>query len=747
MQRSSPGTVAAAACLYGVLTLFVTYPLAFAAGSLLSRPIDDPLLNTWILWWNTQAWPLTAAWWNAPMFYPSGGAMAFSELLIGLLPITAPLQWLSGNPVIAYNAAVLLSFPLCALAAHALALELTGRHDAALLAGLAFGFSPYRANEIGHLQMISYYWAPIALLALHRYRRDGHRAWLAVFAAAWLMQSLTNGYAIFHLSVLIVIWIAWFSATAREALAVAAAWACGSIPLVPVLMKYREVQSALHLERSIQDIRAFSADVTGLLAAPSESVLWGGRLLAVESNAAFPGMTIVLVLAAAAALQVRYRTPVRAPRGAARIALGAAAGLCAIVACSALVAGPWSLGPLRVTEFHKPFTLAVWLAVAYFAAGPRLRRVWRERAVVGFYVLAAALFYVLSLGPEPTAAGVPVFYKPPYSWLLEIPGFSSIRTPVRFAMVGLLCLAMLMALVYARWVPRDSKRRGVILTALVAGLIADAWIRVGTAAVPAAGPRDPWPQVSAVLELPMRTDRDTAALYRSIGSGMPLVNGASGYSPPHYYALVYALTNGHVAAVRELARKAPIGIAIDRTEPEHDALERAVSALEEALPLTSSSNWARYVIRQTPHSRPVLGRSAGIKGATANSRSEDVARLADRRVDTHWSSGTQQGSEELLVELEREAVVASVVLEIGSCPFGFPRDLAIDVSRDGVSWTAVWRGSTAVATVRAALDDPTNVPLLIEFDAAAGRFVRLRQLARDASVPWCVAEIALHEPS
>ena len=77
------------------------------------------------------------------------------------------------NPLLAYNVAVLLSFPLCGIAAYALAFELTGRHDAAWLAGLAFAFSPYRANEFGHLQMLSYFWAPVALLALHRYYAAG----------------------------------------------------------------------------------------------------------------------------------------------------------------------------------------------------------------------------------------------------------------------------------------------------------------------------------------------------------------------------------------------------------------------------------------------------------------------------------------------------------------------------------------------------------------------------------------------
>src|SRR4029079_15149180 len=72
------------------VTLPLISPLLPQFGSAFPHDSGDPALNTWILWWNTQAVPLTRPWWNAPMFYPMAGAMALSEVLIGLLPIAAP---------------------------------------------------------------------------------------------------------------------------------------------------------------------------------------------------------------------------------------------------------------------------------------------------------------------------------------------------------------------------------------------------------------------------------------------------------------------------------------------------------------------------------------------------------------------------------------------------------------------------------------------------------------------------------
>src|SRR5215831_6294236 len=152
------------AALFAVLTLVFAAPVLGHFRSSIPHDAGDPVLNTWILWWNTQRLPLTSAWWDAPMFFPMRGAFALSEVLLGLLPITGPIQWLTGSPLVAYNTAFVLSFFLCALAAYALALEITGTRDAAVLCGLAFAFAPYRMGQLSHLQMLAYYGAPLMLL-------------------------------------------------------------------------------------------------------------------------------------------------------------------------------------------------------------------------------------------------------------------------------------------------------------------------------------------------------------------------------------------------------------------------------------------------------------------------------------------------------------------------------------------------------------------------------------------------------
>src|SRR3954469_79371 len=139
-----------AALAYLLLTLAYTWPLAARVSTGVAHDLGDPVLNAWILWWSTKAVPLTAAWWNAPIFYPAPGTLAFSEHLVGLAPLTAPLIALSGSPLFGYNVALLASYVLCALSAYFLAFTLTRSHDASFVAGLAFAFAPYRLGRRPH---------------------------------------------------------------------------------------------------------------------------------------------------------------------------------------------------------------------------------------------------------------------------------------------------------------------------------------------------------------------------------------------------------------------------------------------------------------------------------------------------------------------------------------------------------------------------------------------------------------------
>ena len=50
---------------YTLLALIITHPLIWHLSTHVPHDVGDPLLSTYILWWNAHHVPLTAEWWHA----------------------------------------------------------------------------------------------------------------------------------------------------------------------------------------------------------------------------------------------------------------------------------------------------------------------------------------------------------------------------------------------------------------------------------------------------------------------------------------------------------------------------------------------------------------------------------------------------------------------------------------------------------------------------------------------------------
>jgi F5/8 type C domain len=388
-----------AATALTALTCAYTWPLAAHMASAVPHDRGDPLLVTWILWWSTKAVPLTTAWWNAPAFHPATGVFGFSENLLSLVPIAAPFIVLTRTPLLGYNVLFLLSYVLSGLGAYFLGLVLTARRDAAFVAAIAFAFAPYRLSHLNHLQLLSSYWMPVALGALHLYVRSYRRSFAILFAVAWLLQALASGYYLFFLSLLSVLWLAWFGIrrlTRREWTALGLSWVGAAIVMLPLLLGYRAIHERYGLSRSPAEIEYYSADIAGFVSASADSALWSGLHAVQEIEAEmFPGVTIVLLVAAG------------------------------------------------------------WFITA--------RRTHHDRSMLTFYTLTAVLMGLLTLGPHPRWFGRPLGVPGPYALLMYLPGFDEMRVPARLWMLTVLCLSAASALAVAQIQSRTLRRTVVAL--------------------------------------------------------------------------------------------------------------------------------------------------------------------------------------------------------------------------------------------------------------------------------------------
>src|SRR5437867_11984996 len=92
--------VIVATLAYIALTLAFTWPLARGATRDIPGDFGDPILNAWIIAWDTSH--LGRGWWNANIFFPHPLALAYSEHLLPQALQVLPIQAAIGNPILSY---------------------------------------------------------------------------------------------------------------------------------------------------------------------------------------------------------------------------------------------------------------------------------------------------------------------------------------------------------------------------------------------------------------------------------------------------------------------------------------------------------------------------------------------------------------------------------------------------------------------------------------------------------------------
>jgi hypothetical protein len=181
----------------------------------------------------------------------------------------------------------------------------------------------------------------------------------------------------------------------------------------------------------------------------------------------------------------------------------------------------------------------------------------------GFFVLALIAAAWLSLGPSPQVLGRPLDLASPYRFLWTyVPGLEGLRVPARFAMIVVLMIAVLGAF-GAEAIAR--MRHGVSVLGVLAALFlyeagAAPFVVNGMSSVkgfatlparlelPRRAPMvyrtvDQLPATAVIADLPLgEADYDLRAMYYSIERWRPIVNGYSGFFPPHYGRVRVALS-------------------------------------------------------------------------------------------------------------------------------------------------------------------------------------------------------------
>ena len=608
--------------------------------------------------------------------------------------------------------------------------------------------------------MLSWYWLPVVLLALHRYAGDGRFRWLVLFCLAYLLQGLTNGYLFLFVPVLVGLWVIWFLPPLyqwRRAVSVGLAGVVAAVLAAPVLLRYQSVHDRFGFERSFDELTTYSGDLTAVLSAPTNLALWGwmDRFHGAEAQL-FPGLTVAC-LVAVAALWLPWPRADPPPRWITwlRVLLATVASFFLLVVLSRLVLGPWELEILglrvSVSQWDKPFSFAALFLTALAVVSPPVLAAQGRRSPLGFYLVAVIAMWIFTWGPFPTIAQQPLIEHAPYNWLRILPGFHGLRVPARFWILATVCLSAIGGLVVARVVPARSRYRATVVGLVACGLVADAWLTaMPLAAVPRSFDSIQVGGDGAVLELPAgQTYDDLEAMYRAIHHGRPVVNGFSGYTPPHYLALTRGLARGEDDVLTLLAQLGVRDVVVNRSRDADGRADRFLSEHSGAR-LVSETDTEK-LFRLVPDAdeaepRPEAGLPLTIRDVSASVNRDLAGNVFDGDLRSRWHTGPQRRGHQLVIDIGTVQPIGTIKLWLGRFAADAPRVLHIAVSDDGVTWRRVWRGPTGALAIAAAMRDPAAVEMAFSCERCRGRFVRLRQLDRDRIYYWSVAEVSVLGP-
>ena len=708
------------AVLVGFLALAIvwTWPLALRPGTTMAAPFGDPLLNAWILGWDADRLRHgLSGLWTAPPFYPYPDTLAYSEHLLGIAVPLAPIYWLTGNAVLLYNVALIGSFALAGIGMYLLARDLTGRRDAAVLAALAFMWCPNRAPHVTHLQVLMNGWMPIALWALHRYFATGSRRALAGFAAAFVVQGLSNGYFLFFLAVpvsivAIVELVRHRDRLAAHALHLAAAAIVIGLAIAPVAATYLRVKHEQGLSRTRGDAVQFGARPADYVTVSHQPRLWS-RILPIGAGEKelFPGLVVIV------------------------LALGV-------------------LVPAKRRDGTTPALLPAGVGVPLYA---------------GIAIVA----FVLSMGPEPVLGDGLRFSTGPYDWLAAVvPGFDGLRAPARFAAVVYVALAVLAAYGASRLLDRVTAPgiRAAIVLVLGVAAVAEGYMgplplerfpsadmAADRAAYEWLATQPPGPMIELPLGVP---DPAVRYQFRTLIHGNRIVNGYSGYGsalqdflrgPPSTEG---SADGEQLATFRALGLRYVVihGQLYGNATIAQRAIEDMRAQTEHVARTTTRGSVTIVELRSTAPAR--LPRPAGAeipRGSLTLSASHNAAALplaVDGNDATRWLSGTQQdGTEWIQVAFDRPRRPAFLRLVMDRRSFGdYPRRLEIEGSIDGVTFTPLVAGSVLAPLALSLIEQPVSPRIDLPLPPTEVRYLRLRQTGRAVrNWYWSVHEFRVWE--
>jgi hypothetical protein len=260
--RRRIGSLALLTAVFSLLTAALTWPQV--------RDLDwvgdlgDPLFSIWRLAWVSHQIvrdPLRL--FDGNMFHPEPLTLTYSDSIIVPGLMAAPLFWIGVHPVLIYNLLFLSGFVFSGVTMFLLVRALTGRTDAAMIAGTIFAFYPYRYEHYPHFELQMTMWMPLTAWAMHRTMAAGRLRDGLATGLTFALQTLSSLYYGLFLAVYLVplggaLWLAR-GRPGRPLRALAAGAGLAAVLVAPVIYAYTANKSMVG-DRGVPAVQFYSAE-------------------------------------------------------------------------------------------------------------------------------------------------------------------------------------------------------------------------------------------------------------------------------------------------------------------------------------------------------------------------------------------------------------------------------------------------------------------------------------------------------
>jgi hypothetical protein len=286
-----------------VLAAILSYPTIVRPGSVARVDTDDGKFSVWNVAWVAHALLTDPRHvFDANIFYPHTGTLAYSEANLVAGALAAPVYAVTGNPLAAHNVVVFVILVLAFFGMWALVRHLTGSWTAALVAATMFAFAPYVAAKTAHIQLLMVWVFPVVMLAFHRFAESPGLGRGVVLGLSLAIAALSCGYYGIFGGLAVGLAALWFAIgqpdQRRYWLGLGGAVLVSAVLVAPALRPYLQLRHEAGARRvvNLDEARGYSANVRAYLSSPSRLHEWMTerwlRSLGPAREGLFPGLLV-----------------------------------------------------------------------------------------------------------------------------------------------------------------------------------------------------------------------------------------------------------------------------------------------------------------------------------------------------------------------------------------------------------------------------------------------------------------------